>query len=497
MAAAGGTIGLAKGLGSSAPVVSELLQAAPGSQAVGAGIGGAASEIARQDGASPLAQALIGVGAGVTGGAAAGIGNAAVRGSRQGVVSAIKPFTRKGQEDIAGTVLAEQATDARAAQDALEGFAESVPGSIPQSGVASLDAGIMATQKTLSARNPARAGGRLSDQNAARQSAIDEIGGDASDIARAKAARDAETTPMRETAFVNAQIAQPARVISKIDEILASPKGKRIATRDALTTLKTQLEGVTDAESLYSVRQNIGDMLSGKVSGETANLKLAKSQLIEVRKELDNAIEAAAPGFKAYLARYRDLSKPINQMEVIQEIQKRSALAAPDPTTGREFLSQARFRQRLNKAKETGDFDELNPKQQETLNAVAADLDLGAAIQGSLLRSPGSDTFQNLSSATILSSMVGKNSANVHPIVQTLVRPMNWLYTLPDDAVMDILENAMYDPKLAAKLLRRGNRKNMRVLSFELRKVARGLGLGSTVAGATTQGSQQKTESQQ
>jgi hypothetical protein len=472
--------------------VASLLAQAPEAQAIGAATGGAAADIARQQGASPLAQTAAGMGGGFFGGGAT-IGTlGSMRGSSRGVRAAAAPFTRSGQERIAGEVLRDQASDSVAAAEALDAATEIVPGSVQTTGPASGDVGLLSLQKGVAQQNRTEFGERLSEQNLARQEALDSVSGNKADVKAAKQARDAETSPMRDASFANSSDADVSPVISKIDEILAGPKGKRTAVGEALRQVRNDIEGETDPETLYSIRQNIGDMMSGKVKGEKANFRLARSQLIEVREQLDNAIDAVAPGFKAYLERYRSLSRPINQMEVMQEIRRRSRLAAPDPTTGRDFLSQAKFRNRLEKAAVDGDLEKLTPEQRATLEAVATDLDLASAINSSLLRTPGSDTFQNISSATLLNAMVGRTATDVHPIVQTLLRPINWMYKYPDAKVGEILKEAMLQPEIASKLLKRATPKNMRSLSIELRRVARGLGLGATESQASKREQQQR-----
>jgi len=68
----------------------------------------------------------------------------------------------------------------------------------------------------------------------------------------------------------------------------------------------------------------------------------------------------------------------------------------------------------------------------------------------------GSDTFKNMSAANVIGGMIGKQMFGEVPIaLQKVTAPMNWLYNGTDDAIRELLVNAMLDPKLAATLMKK------------------------------------------
>lgn len=479
--------------------VAGQIAARPGLQAVSGASAGASTALEQQNRvvsdalqsagipkqwADKIGEVLAGIAGGTAGGIAADqVGNAAGAVTRAGK-ALVKPFTQSGQQDIAGNILAGQADNPAQASANLQASTELVRGSKPTIGQASQDTGLLAFEKAQRGRDPVAFSNRQMEQNNARQIALDQVAGSEADVAAAEAARSAATKPMREAALGSGGTAPVDTVTSKIDEILASPVGERQVVKRALTEFRDQLDGKTDPSRLYEIRKDIGDAMSGKLGGDKSVYALARKQLIEVRDTLDNAIETAAPGFKAYLARYKGDSQNIDNMKVLQEIQARSVMAVPDLKTGRDVLSQAQFSRNVDNATRKGLLDNLTPEQQQTLRAVGADLDRGAAL-GATLKTPGSDTFQNLSMGSVMTAARGK-AMNLPTALQTVMRPLNWVYKLPDEQINKLLTDAALDPQIAVKLLQRATPATAGSVSAYLRRQAIASTVGATNAAAST-----------
>lgn len=431
--------------------------------------GGMASEGARQAGAGPGWQFA----AGLAGGLAPSMGEELVRLGTRTVANVARPMTTAGQQKIAGQILANQADDPVAAAARLDAARPVVPGSLRTTGEASQDIGLLALEKGVRGKNPAPFGTRLSEQNAARQNELLDLGGTPADIAAAKAARDAVTAPMREAALTVPKGAAPVAEVHKaIDDILASPVGKRETIAKSLQWAKGQIGDETNPAALYEIRKDLQLAQMGKLQPSNPNapnastLSLARGQLGDVISSLDDAIERAAPGFKAYLARYKDMSKPIDQMKIVQEIQRRAELTSADVTTGQNFIGNAGFSRALDAAVAKSGA-KLTPAQTQRLEAIRTDLQYGQAINSPLVKAPGSDTFQNLSIAQV----IGTGSTNSHPMLRALAKPLDWIYKLggTDEQINNILTDAMLDPKLAASMLRKATPKSVQTFSEALR----------------------------
>jgi hypothetical protein len=395
--------------------------------------GAGSAEGARQMGLPAWAQ----VGAGVIGGQAP----AAIEGLGSTLWDIAKPLTSAGQRQIAGNVLNEQSSDPQSAIAGLQNNQSIVPGSMPTAGSASGDIGIMGLERGLRGRDTSAFGEQLSQQNAARQTELGSMAGTPADITAAEQARDAATNASRAAAFANAKPADINPVLGKINVILRSPVGKRDIPSQALTWLKGKLvddqgNPETNPENLYAVRQDINDAIAGKLGGDQSKFKLAQGQLIQVRGELDNAIDAAAPGFKNYLQQYAQLSQPINRMESLQALQSRANTTAADPVTGEYLLSPSNFSRGLDELKQQP-FNGLNSSDVTRLEAIRKDLQNSQAINSPLVKSPGSDTFSNFA------------------VSNKLLSPLNKLYAPfgVDRKVVEQLTEALRNPPTAASLM--------------------------------------------
>lgn len=470
LASTGGTVGAGRTLGGKA---GELLAIRPGVQLESAAGAAGAAGSTRELGGGPVAQTV----AGLVGGVGAPL---VVRGAIGGVKAAVQPFTRGGREVVAGRALRGMTTDPESALLNLEDPQQFVPGSEPTTGQVARDVGLASAERALrSTPSGARIAERGMKQNTARSILLSDLAGTADDIAAAKVAREAATDPLREAAFANAKPANAQAVTGKIDQILASPSGKGETVKRALTWLKNLIGEETDPRSLYELRKDIGYAMEGKLSGERADFALAKKQLMEVRSALDDVIDEAAPGFKNYLSEYRAQSKPINQMETLQDIQSRVVNPGAD-TAGYNLISQAKFFNVVQKNK--AELSKvLSKDQMEVLQNISRDLDRGQFAE-SAGKAIGSNTFQNFSTAHVLGAILGRKLNN--PFARTLTKPLAWLYQQPDEAVRELLVDAMLDPALARAMMHKATPKNLEAVARELSLKAK-LALGTTQAELT------------
>jgi hypothetical protein len=382
----------------------------------------------------------------------------------------VDPFFQAGKERLAGSVLNRFATNPSAAmQRLLAGGGEIVPGSRPMTSGIARDPGLAGIQtpirSALDTENLFAA--RASEQNAARMAELERMAfgspdkaalrGPALDYAKAK--RDAITDPMRENAFDLGGAADGKGVISQIDSLLANPSYKRGTTQKALNDFRSQVlgsmdkdTGLIDPRALYSIRQDIVDARTGKLSGDQANYKLASKVLGDVQASFDDAIEAAAPGYRDYMNQYRKMSIPIDQMEGLQAVRKQATLSVPDVATGLDVFSQAKFKQAL--AARADDLERLSPSQRSRVNAILEDLNRAAAPTAPGVMPPGSSSIKNLSVANIIGNMFGDAMVD-NSVMRTVVQPINWLYKMPEGDINQLLVDAMLDPELAGRLMQK------------------------------------------
>jgi hypothetical protein len=316
---------------------------------------------------------------------------------------------------------------------------------------------------------------------------------------------------MRDAAFSEAQgkPVQTNRILADIDGLLSNPENAGKSVQDALKSLRTQISGkdtaatkgdiavqeskpLTDARALYAVRKEINRIMEGRYIGaDESVLRYAGSQLRAVRDSIDREISAVAPSWQRYLTKYAQLSRPIERAETVRDIRQRTSTAAPDISTGRDFLSQAKWKSVVDRA--MPDLQQTMTRGQITkLNRITADLDRGAAAVAAGKVS-GSDTAANLTTsgqisvAYVLSRALGGGPKNLPPAVGSATRPLSFFYKLPDESIKELNVQAMLDPRLAEQLLREGTPENVRNFAAEFARTARGGAIGGTEAGTGQQ----------
>lgn len=444
----------------------------PGTQARFAAGGAASAGGAREAGLPPALQIALGLGIPMAASSAVAAGRRLTT-----------PMRASGRDRIAGTFLAEQAQDPNSAIQNLQKTREIVPGSMPTIGGASGDIGLTAFEKAVSNKFPGLFGQRRSEQNFARQAALDGVAGTETDLANAISRRDRITGPMRDAAFANSAPVDNTGLLANADNILTTPGNRQAAVVTSIGEFRKRIAQATDPQELYAIRKDIGLAMGGKLSGDRQDYRFAKKQLMELRGGLDDTIEAAAPGFKKYLGTYKGMSRPINQMEILQDIQKRGGLSQPDVVSGRDVLSQAKFTRSVDSAlSDPETLRALNENQIETLRKVAADLDRGAAISTPTLRTPGSDTLQNMSMANVIGARLG---GSLPPALAWMERPFRFLFKLSDQNIQQLLADAALDPALAAALMTKATPENARRAGQQFEIWARQRGIGTALGTGT------------
>ena len=482
LAGVGGTAALARGLAPSPQAAAPLTERL-GLQATGAIGGTTAASLGREEGVGPLGQ----LGLAVLGGTIApgGLGVTAQTGGRT-AVQAVKPFTETGREVIAGQVLRELSADPRAAIRAAEGYRPAVPGYQPTTAQATRDVGLISAETPLRAmETQGRFLAQTSEANQARMSILDRMAKDEAALAAAIKKRDEVTSPLREQAFAKAtvepetfQSAIALNVNQTIDNILASPAGKRGTVDKTMQWAKNQISRATTPQELYEVRKDLRDAAQGLLDKEGAAYSLAKGQLEQVIRSVDDVIDSAAPGYRDYLTKYSRSSKGIESLEAAQNVRTKVLSTTPDPgRVGDYLISQPAFTRAIRAIKADPQ-TKLSKTQIATLERVGKDLDEGVLQRAAKV--PGSDTFKNLSTANIVGGIIGRQiTGEGSAALQKISSPLNWLYNGTDEKIRELLVEAMLDPKLAADLMKKASVMRVEPLSRELQKKAINMGYGS------------------
>lgn len=379
--------------------------------------------------------------------------------------SLVAPFTDAGRSALAGRVLERFATDPNKIVAANP--QQRVPGSIPTLAETVDDVGLSQLQRTLQ-NNPDSAAAltdRLRANNNARVNAIADIAGDQGkrDLftrMREEGAKQdyglAFAQAMNETPWIKGQITQlqqrPAfnKALDKAAE-LAANEGIKLNPENA-----TQVA--------HYAKMALDDQLSAAVRAgnnvEARGIQSTRDKLVSLMESPD-----FAPAYRVARENYAAASRPINQMDIGQQLLDtlRPALGnyGADTRVNAAAFAKAVRDADATAAKATG-FpgakleNIMEPEQLATINNVASELGNAARAQ-ELGMAKGSPTAQNLVSQDILRHVLGplglpKSWAEA-VLPQTFMRPLQAVYKLPEQKIMGLLSEAMVNPVRAKELL--------------------------------------------
>ena len=399
----------------------------------------------------------------------------------------VQPFTQAGREVIVGNVLNRIATNPELAQQRLAAAEPLVPGVRPTTAAVAYDPGLAGLEIPMRSAtfDPSNLfGARISTNQQALLDAYRRLSGGPGSIPRAEAKRESIAGPMRTDAFANRAPVMVDAIEAQIQSTLADPSKQRtqvIAAMQEVRNLikaRTAPDGTIDPLALYSVRKDIGDIMSGKLQGEKSNLRLARGELKDLMPVIDNVIESGAPGFNAYMSKYAKMSKPIDQMQLLQDIESRVTTGQPNITGEPTLVASTLRRQLATRADEIG--VDLSAPAQRRLNNIITEINRGMAATAPGIKAPGSNTFQNMSMGNLVGRLFSESLAD-NTTLRTMTRPLDWLYKLPDTQIQQLLVEAMLDPQLAAVMMSKANMMKVEPLATSLRQKAIQMGMGTAI----------------
>lgn len=411
------------------------------------------------DGESRAANVALGAAFGGGGAAAAKGAGAAYRGAR----TLLAPVLSSSERNAARVLMRE----ARDPANLLAGQSSAIPGVRRTLGEETMDSGILGIEQAV--RGPQRATFEPLDlaNNAARVDALSTIAGTPAQRAAAESARDSATSTLRDQSFREGDeaINQAAKhgfsfqsnlgdLRARVDSIADSYAG-RPSVQSALVDVSRAIDSTSaDVKGLYQVRQYIGDLLSGKAGADKGYAKAASSELLQMRDMIDQEISQVSPTFGRYLKSFQQMSKPINRMDVGEELLSTKAGSAVPDLAGNRQLTPAQFSKMAQDldtvaARATG-FDKakaaeiLTPDDLKTITDVHDDL----IRQYQRMKSPAGNSATSERNAVL--GRIGNSIASKVPIVGS------WLDAFQrnaDQAVQEKLAYLIANPDEARRVI--------------------------------------------
>jgi hypothetical protein len=375
----------------------------------------------------------------------------------------VEPFYEGGREQILARALRDATgNNQQAVQQRLAGAQEIVPGSLPTAAEVGESGGLAALQRAASASNPEAYATRGMQQNEARVAALRDVAGTGGQRDFYASSRSQAADQLYKQAYDKGvdirrdpgtghflPKAQISGVKGEISKLLQRP-----AIQDAVNEARVLAanEGVAMKDMAGSVKglDYVKRALDDKISKATGN---EQRVLVDLKSRLLTTIDRLSPDYAQARTTFAEMSKPINQMDIAQNIADRSISPLNDVLKPDAF---ARALSDDTAASVTGMRNAslekiLEPQQLGMLNAIKQDL--ARSVQArDLGRGAGSDTVQKLAMSNIMDRAgVPSNVANFPGIS----RMGNFVYGSSDEQMRQMLAQALLDPKETARLMGR------------------------------------------
>ena len=401
--------GVAKGVG----MIPSFARANPyvqGAAVTGAGgaVQGVLQPVETGETGAPMYQqmsknAAVGTAIGLPLGAVAPVVSNLISKGFQSAKGMVEPFYEKGQEQIIGRFLREAAGgEAPQAMRNLRATQPLVAGSMPTAAEVAGVPSLAALQRTAVANSPVAANlvaARQSAQNEARANALRNIASE-SRVSKYTNLRERVADDLYNDALKPLNLGQLTPQMTKeIAGLTKTPAIKRAMSDAQVNAANRGLDIADPAGSmrgLHETKMALDDQIkavkaklerdnAGATSAELNGLMTAKNRLL-------GFIETVSPEYKTARVTYEKLSKPVEQLESIAKLAKKSI----SPENEKIYIS--RFAQDLQKLIDEG---KLTNRQIERLNAIKEDL-ARTKFAAEAGKGVGSDTVQKLAYSNMI-----------------------------------------------------------------------------------------------
>lgn len=394
----------------------------------------------------------------------------------QGGKAALRPFFSGGGEDIASNTLRSFAGGDAAAQAAaqeLQNAAPGLPGVRPNMGELTTNPGLANLQRTL-ANNP-EVSTLISGQDQANrgviQQALDAMRGTAAQRAAAVTARGDLARPLYEqaTSAVVPADAELGRILARPSMRSAWQRAAQLAEEQGESLATGQAANDITGRTLQYLRMGLSDLAD---SGPTTGMGTHEQNAVRgTLRALNSWITDNVPTLRAADSAYAQASRPINQMDVANQLRDRLVPALGDFGNVPRMNANAFANALRNGDDIAADVvgrqnarleDVMSPEQQTTLRQIGEHL-ARRANAADLGRAAGSNTAQNLAGQNVLRQFMGPlglpestlGRAAQSTLGRTIARPYGWAAQAAEPDVLRALARASINPQEAARLLMR------------------------------------------
>lgn len=362
-----------------------------------------------------------------------------------GLKATVQPFTEKGQLAIRDKILRE----AIGADPVLLNSRELVEGSIPTLAEATGNANIARLQSVARDMRPNAFVQREQANAAARNALFDNVAGDTAKLEMFKQARDTTARDLYSDAMRSgidqAAIARPevqgaiADLMKRPAMVSAAAEAQRLAKNEGI-----EITSAGSLEGMHYMKMALDNQIGQAIrSGSNTDARI----LLGVKDKLGDLLNTISPKYAEASAKFAEMSKPVNQMEFLQGLRLTDAqgnMTLAKVQNAIKSIEQKASESGVNGAKT------LSNEQLAALRNIRDDLLRQSNLN--LGRSAGSNTFQNIATNNILSSLLPNKAGTIltNRIGTPLAQIGQLMYNKPNQAIQEKLVEAMLNPQTAA-----------------------------------------------
>lgn len=361
--------------------------------------------------------------------------------------SLVQPFTEAGQEAIAGSVLRKAAQGGPTAINA----AELVPGSLPTLAEATGNANLAGLQRVARDINPNPFVALGKANAAARNAAFEKAAGTDIALDAARSARSNDAGVLYRQAMQKGidPAAMTPEMVKEIGDLMSRPAMKSAAAKAKEMAMNEgiKINNAGSMQGMHYTKLALDDQIGEAIrKGSNTEARI----LTGVKDKLGGVLENISPDYMQASRKFAEMSKPVNQMEVLQNLRLTDAkgnITLSKVQNNIDSLERAMKEPGVNAAKS------LTENQLGALKSIRDDL---LRQQNTALgRSAGSNTFQNIATNNILENALpfGLGKVVTSKAGGVIGQIGRLPYSGPNEAIRAKLVDAFLDPAMASRLM--------------------------------------------
>lgn len=416
-----------------------------------------------------------GAGMGALTGAAGELGGRVLGATYNAGKAVLEPLTQGGRERILKRTIERFATDPNKVRQTVNAASDvTVPGRYPSLPAqtlaeATMDPGIAQLQRGAAASSPdvasalAEARGR---QIAGYRGLLDDMAGNEGKREFFDAAREAAAQQQYGKAYAEGLQMTP-ELEAVAAELMQRPSVQRAMAQAKVLAKEKGIDIADPAGSvagMHYTKKALDDMIGeAKRAGRNAEVEA----LMDTQRKLVGFLQDSSPAYGEAMNTFREMSRPINQMDVAQTLRDKAIPALDDLSNG--SLARVNANNYANAlrnadataAKATGMRgakmeNVLDADQLRAVQGIGEDMARYASAQ-ELAKVPGSPTAQYLGAQNIIRQFLGPlglpQSAADSMVGRITSGALSLPFNFTQSQTEQLLARALTDPKVAAKIL--------------------------------------------